>query len=186
MDNQKTTQKTKISDLISSSLESIRELVDTNTIVGDPISASAGTTIIPISKVSVGYAGGGNDYAGKNSAAVGKNNFGGGGGTGVSVTPVGFLVVRADGSVELLNINNPTGGDIGSSLESIVDKAPDIISKIKNMLAERKKKKEETKAAEEAEKAEAEKSEGEKAEGENGEADAAQESENTASEEQTE
>lgn len=68
---------------------------------------SAGTTIIPISKVSVGFAGGGNDYAGKNSAAVGKNNFGGGGGTGVSVSPVGFLIVSADGKVELLNINNP-------------------------------------------------------------------------------
>lgn len=154
MDHQKTAQKTKISDLISSSLESIRDLVDTNTIVGDPIQGSAGTTIIPISKVSVGFAGGGNDYAGKNSASVGKNNFGGGGGTGVSVTPVGFLVVRADGSVELLNINNPTGQDVGTSIESIVEKAPDIIAKIKAMLAERKKKKEEEKAAEEAAKAE--------------------------------
>ena len=85
---------------------------------------------------------------------MGKNNFGGGGGTGVSVTPVGFLVVRADGSVELLNINNPTGQDVGTSIESIVEKAPDIIAKIKAMLAERKKKKEEEKAAEEAAKAE--------------------------------
>lgn len=161
MDHQKTAQKTKISDLISSSLESIRDLVDTNTIVGDPIQGNAGTTIIPISKVSVGFAGGGNDYAGKNSAAVGKNNFGGGGGTGVSVTPVGFLVVRADGSVELLNINNPTGADVGTSLESIVEKAPDIIAKIKAMFAERKKKKEEEKAAEEAAKAENEKKEDE-------------------------
>ena len=67
MDNQKNTQKNRISELIESSLDSIRELVDANTIIGEAIMTSAGTTIIPISKVSVGFAGGGNDYAGKNS-----------------------------------------------------------------------------------------------------------------------
>ena len=144
MDNQKNTQKNRISELFESSLDGIRELVDANTIIGTPIQTEAGTTIIPISKVSVGFAGGGNDYAGKNSAAVGKNNFGGGGGTGVSVVPVGFLVVSADGSVELLNINNPANtADIGASIENIVDKAPDIIAKIKAMFASKKKKKEE-------------------------------------------
>lgn len=142
MDNQKNAQKNKISELIESSLDSIRELVDANTIIGEPILTAVGTTIIPISKVSVGFAGGGNDYAGKNSAAVGKNNFGGGGGTGVSVTPVGFLIVSADGGVELLNINHPTGAsDLGASIESVVDKAPDIIAKIKALFSSKKKKK---------------------------------------------
>ena len=143
MDNQKNTQKNKISELIESSLDSIRELVDANTIIGEAIMTSAGTTIIPISKVSVGFAGGGNDYAGKNSAAVGKNNFGGGGGTGVSVSPVGFLVVSADGKVELLSVHNPTNvSDLGASIENIVDRAPDIISKIKAAFGSKKKKKE--------------------------------------------
>lgn len=151
MDNQKNAQKNKISELIESSLDSIRELVDANTIIGEPIVTGSGTTIIPVSKVSVGFAGGGNDYAGKNSVAAGKNNFGGGGGTGVSVTPVGFLVVGADGGVELLNMKNPTGtSDLGASIENIVDKAPDIIAKIKAMFDNRKKKKEEKKAEEEA------------------------------------
>lgn len=151
MDNQKNAQKNKISELIESSLDSIRELVDANTIIGEPIVTAVGTTIIPVSKVSVGFAGGGNDYAGKNSAAVGKNNFGGGGGTGVSVTPVGFLVVSADGHVELLNMKNPTGSsDLGASIENIVDKAPDIIAKIKGMFENKKKKKEEKKAEEAA------------------------------------
>ena len=145
MDNQKNTQKNRISELIESLLDSIRELVDANTIIGEAIMTSAGTTIIPISKVSVGFAGGGNDYAGKNSAAVGKNNFGGGGGTGVSVSPVGFLIVSADGKVELLSIHNPTNtSDLGASIENIVDKAPDIISKIKAAFGSKKKKKEET------------------------------------------
>lgn len=155
MDNQKNTQKNKISELIESSLDGIREIVDANTIIGTPIQTEAGTTIIPISKVSVGFAGGGNDYAGKNSAAVGKNNFGGGGGTGVSVVPVGFLIVSADGSVELLNINNPANAaDIGASIENIVDKAPDIIAKIKAMFASKKNKKEEQAAEESAEETE--------------------------------
>ena len=149
--NKKNAQKNKISELIESSLDSIRELVDANTIIGEPIVTGSGTTIIPVSKVSVGFAGGGNDYAGKNSVAAGKNNFGGGGGTGVSVTPVGFLVVGADGGVELLNMKNPTGtSDLGASIENIVDKAPDIIAKIKAMFDNRKKKKEEKKAEEEA------------------------------------
>lgn len=140
MDNLKNAQKNKISELIESSLDGIRELVDANTIIGTPLAAAGGTTIIPISKVSVGFAGGGNDYAGKNSAAVGKNNFGGGGGTGVSVVPVGFIVVYADGKVELLNINNPTNAsDIGASIENIVDRAPDILAKIKAVFAKKKK-----------------------------------------------
>ena len=76
---------------------------------------------------------------------MGKNNFGGGGGTGVSVSPVGFLIVSADGKVELLSIHNPTNtSDLGASIENIVDKAPDIISKIKAAFGSKKKKKEET------------------------------------------
>ena len=142
MDNQKNTQKNRISELIESSLGSIRELVDANTIIGTPLQASAGTTIIPISKVSLGFAGGGNDYAGKHSMSVGKNNFGGGGGTGVSVTPVGFLIIDADGQVEMLNISNPTGAsELGNSIENIVEKAPDIIAKIKAIFSSKKKKK---------------------------------------------
>lgn len=74
---------------------------------------------------------------------MGKNNFGGGGGTGVSVSPVGFLIVSADGKVELLSIHNPTNtSDLGASIENIVDKAPDIISKIKAAFGSKKKKKE--------------------------------------------
>lgn len=128
------TEENKISSLITSSLEGIRDLVDANTIIGRPIEAGNGTVIIPVSKVSVGYAGGGTDFAGKHTQPNGKNNFGGGGGTGVSVTPVGFLVVSENGRVEMININNPTGAnDIGSSIENIVDKAPEIVEKIKGL-----------------------------------------------------
>jgi sporulation protein YtfJ len=95
----------KLQDMIQTSMESLRSLVDSNTIIGDPINTAAGTTIIPISKISVGYVSGGLDYNGKAPAA--KQNFGGGGGTGLSITPVGFLTVLADGRVEMVNINAP-------------------------------------------------------------------------------
>ncbi len=139
-------EENRISSLISSSLEGIRDLVDANTIIGTPIEAGS-TVIIPVSKISVGFAGGGNDYAGKH-CRDGQNNFGGGGGTGVTVTPVGFLVVNESGRVEMVNVNNPTGGnDIGSSIENIINKTPELIEKIKGIF-KKKERKEEEKAAE--------------------------------------
>ncbi|MGN1094985.1 MAG: spore germination protein GerW family protein [Eubacteriales bacterium] len=136
------TEQNRISELIKESLESVRGLVDANTIIGNPINTPQGTVIIPISKISVGFAGGGNDYAGKNSPQ-GRNNFGGGGGTGVSVTPVGFLVINESGKAEMLTMNNPTGNDVGASVESIVNKLPSIVEKLKAALGKKKKDKEE-------------------------------------------
>lgn len=137
-------EKNKISELIKEALGSVREFLDANTVTGTPIETASGTVIIPISKISMGFAGGGNDYASKNATPLHKNNFGGGGGTGVSVAPIGFLVVDSEGKVEMININNP-GNDVGSSIESIVEKLPSIIGKLKTTLD---KKKEEKKKAE--------------------------------------
>ncbi|MGM9624412.1 MAG: spore germination protein GerW family protein, partial [Eubacteriales bacterium] len=109
------------------------------TIIGKPIETNAGTPIIPVSKVSVGIASGGVDYESKKTA--GNNNFGGGGGTGMQVTPVAFLVVHADGSVEMMNVSNPVSkpADIGYNISSIVDRAPEIIEKIKAIFSKKKK-----------------------------------------------
>lgn len=133
--------ETKISDIIANSLESVRSIVDANTIIGAPIETKAGTTIIPVSKVSVGLASGGVDYASKTERADKDSNFGGGGGTGLSVTPVAFIVVHADGNVEMLNVANPTSrpADLGYNVSSLVDRAPEIISKIKAMIPKKKK-----------------------------------------------
>ncbi|MBE6654056.1 MAG: sporulation protein YtfJ [Ruminococcaceae bacterium] len=146
-------EKNKISELIKESLGSVREFLDANTVTGTPIETASGTVIIPISKISMGFAGGGNDYAGKNASAKQKNNFGGGGGTGVSVVPIGFLVVDSEGKVEMININNP-GNDIGSSIESIVEKLPAIMDKLKETFEKKKAEKEEKKAEEATENAE--------------------------------
>ena len=134
--------ETKISDIIKAALGNIRETADANTIIGDPITTANGTTILPVSKVTVGVATGGLDYVPKKEADSKNANFGGGGGTGLSVTPVAFLVVKADGEIELLNVNNPTDGsnDPVGALMGVIGKAPDLFTKIKNSFGKKKKK----------------------------------------------
>ena len=105
-------EQNKLQDMIRISLENIRAMVDANTVVGTPINTPSGTTIIPISKVSVGYASGGVDWAAKTGSS---QNFGGGGGTGLSVQPVCFLAVSASGRVELF----PVEGGKTSTLDRI-------------------------------------------------------------------
>ncbi len=125
----------KISDIVRASLESAKNIVDGNTVIGEAIPTAAGTVIIPVSKVSVGIASGGVDYKSKLAKDVSRpENFGGGGGTGISVTPVAFLVVKADGTVELLNVDFPTETATGDTLDTIVSfirKSPELINKIK-------------------------------------------------------
>ena len=132
--------ESKLNDIIQTSLASIKEVVDANTIIGQPIEAAngSGTVIIPVSRVSMGYASGGVDYFGKKSDASTPDsmNFGGGGGTGVSVHPVGFLIIKADGSVEMLNVNNSS--DAGDAIASIIEKSPELIGKIKSFFSRKK------------------------------------------------
>ena len=130
----------KISDIIRASLENAKDMVGANTVIGEAIPAGNGTVIIPVSKVTVGIASGGLDYKGKNGKETDKeNNFGGGGGTGLSVAPVGFLVVRADGSVDLLNVDNPTTGGEGGgdAIASFIRRSPEIISRIKDIFTKK-------------------------------------------------
>ena len=132
--------ETKISDIIKAALGNIRETADANTIIGDPITTANGTTILPVSKVTVGVATGGLDYNSKNDAANKNANFGGGGGTGLSVTPVAFLVVKPEGDIELLNVNDPTNsGDSISALVGLIGKAPNLLSKVKSAFSKKKK-----------------------------------------------
>lgn len=129
----------KLNDIIKTSLENIRSMLDANTIIGDPITTSAGTTLIPISKISVGYVSGGLDYLKKDTPVQnGKpafNNFGGGGGTGITVSPVAFIVINADGKTEILNINAPTApADSISQVIGLIERSPELIDKLKTAL----------------------------------------------------
>ena len=118
-----------VEGLMGVSVEKIRELVDANTVVGTPIQTPSGTTIIPISKVSVGYASGGLDFANKNA----PKNFGGGGGTGLLVQPVCFLAVNAAGEVEVLPIAKDGPADPVERVADLIEKSPDIIGRIKRL-----------------------------------------------------
>ena len=123
----------KIPEIIKSSLENIRSMVDANTIIGDPIQATSGTVIIPVSKVSVGIASGGVDYNSKDGAPNLRQNFGGGGGTGLTVVPMGFLVCNKDGEVDFINANAKFKPDPIDQITDFVEKTPDIIAKLKDI-----------------------------------------------------
>lgn len=138
--------ESKINDIIKVSLEKIRDIVDAQTVIGTPIETVGGTTIIPVSKVTVGFASGGLDYAPTDdssstppkSSLLKNANFSGGGGTGISVAPTGFLVISKDGKVDLLTMDNPTPGDSVDKIVSIVERSPEIISRLKDAFATNK------------------------------------------------
>ena len=124
----------KIPEIIKSSLENIRSMVDANTVVGEPISTEVGTTIIPISKISMGIASGGVDYNDK-AERPRPQNFGGGGGTGLMVSPVGFLIIDKNGDVDFINVGQKGKPDPVDQVADLVERTPDIIAKIKNIFS---------------------------------------------------
>ncbi len=116
-----------IEGIMGVSMEKIRQMVDVNTIVGEPIIAE-GTTIIPVSKVSFGFASGGSDLP-----TQAAEKFAGGAGAGVTVKPVAFIVIKPDGDVKMLEL-----GSKGGAVDSVIDALPGLIDKIKTMVAEKK------------------------------------------------
>ena len=121
----------KLNEIIGTSLENIRSMIDANTVIGDPISTENGVTIVPVSKVTVGYASGGLDYNGKEKPESAPQNFGAGGGTGISISPVGFLIIKKDGSVDMINVGKPYPADPVEQVIEIIERSPDIIGRIK-------------------------------------------------------
>ena len=113
---------TRAKDLISEALGKIHEMADANTVMGDPIKVD-GITIIPVSKVSYGFAGGGSDLPVKSE----KEAFGGGTGGGMTLQPLGFLIV-SNGDVKFIQINLDT-----SKTSAVVNMIPDLIDKIKDI-----------------------------------------------------
>lgn len=135
----------KLQEIIQSSLENIRSMIDANTVIGTPISTPSGTVIIPVSKISMGFASGGMDFNGKNEEAMRARlqNFGGGGGTGLSIAPVGFLVVGADGSVDMINVGMEAQNGAIEQVAGVIERSPEIIAKIKTIFVKDKDKDEE-------------------------------------------
>ena len=122
-------EKHPISELMETTMGKLRDMVDVNTIIGQPINTMDGITLIPISKVSFGFAAGGSDFQNKNGKEGQASPFGGCSGAGVKIEPVSFVVVH-DGNVRVLSAN--TGE--ATSLDKLMDTLPGLIDKIKEYL----------------------------------------------------
>ncbi len=126
-----------IEGLMTTAMNSIQDMIDVNTIIGDPIETSNNTVIIPISKVSFGFAAGGSEFKGETVDEYTKKEkeeqvqyrlpFGGGSGAGVTINPIAFLVIQSN-SVKLMPVNHT------SSIDKLLDYMPDLIEKTNNMM----------------------------------------------------
>ena len=124
-----------VPNMLENTIAKIREMVDVNSVIGNPITTPDGVTIIPVSKVSVGFGGGGSDFVSKNLNNH-ENPFGGGIGAGVKVTPIAFLIVK-EGSVRML----PVAAPASTTADRLVEMVPDTLDKIASFIDSRAEKK---------------------------------------------
>lgn len=114
-----------IEGIMGTTLDKLKEMVDVNTVIGSPINTNQDCTIIPVSRVGFGFGVGGGEYEKEKAKMTEKYPFAGGSGAGVSITPIGFLVVRKDG-ISMLPANSD------SPIDRIVEMLPNIISSVKS------------------------------------------------------
>ena len=119
-----------IQGLMNITMDKVRQMADANTIIGKPIKTDDGTTIIPVSRISLGFGTGGSDFDGKNSAN--KELFGGGSGAGVSIRPVAFLVIK-DGMVRTVQLADPS-----NSIDRALTMLPELVDKLVSLIPDKK------------------------------------------------
>lgn len=118
-------ENSNLGSLMGVTMEKIREMVDVDTVVGTPVTTPDGITIIPVSKVSYAFGGGGSDFPVKE-----KSGFGGGSGAGVRIEPLGFLVVK-DGNVRMINVTPPAA----NTVDRVIEKAPELIEMVEGLIS---------------------------------------------------
>ncbi len=111
-----------LNDVLTTTMEKIKSMLDVNTIIGTPISTPEGITIIPVSKVSFGFASGGSDFGNKPESGV---KFGGGAGAGATISPVAFLVIKGE-DVRVL----PMASAPNTTADRLVEMVPGVVDKI--------------------------------------------------------
>ncbi len=111
-----------IGELMQSTMENVRNILKVDTVVGDPIFTPDGITLVPISRISVGFGGGGVEF---NSRKAGERPYGGGNATGVKIDPIGFLVIK-DGVVRMINVTPPAS----NTVDRIIDLVPQVLDRI--------------------------------------------------------
>ena len=121
-----------IQGLMNVTMDKIRQMADSNTIIGKPIKTDDGTTILPVSRISFGFASAGTDFDGKNAAN--KDLFGGGCGAGVNIQPVAFLVVK-DGCVRTIQL-----ADGSNTIDRALTMLPELVDKVSALLKKEEKK----------------------------------------------
>ncbi len=119
-----------IQNLMAETMEKIKNMVDVNTIIGAPIPTPSGTTIIPVSKVTFGFGAGGTDYQSKHAKDSAPLCFGGGGGAGVTVSPICFLVVDSTGDARILPLN----AQAETTADRLVEMIPGAVSKVSSFM----------------------------------------------------
>lgn len=122
-----------LGNMMDTTMSKIRDMIGANAIIGDPIRTPEGVTILPISKVSFGFAGGGSDFVPKQLPAERENPFGGGSGAGVTITPIAFLILHGE-QVRMMPIATPAA----STADRIVEQLPDLLDKLSDFLEKRK------------------------------------------------
>lgn len=118
-----------IQQLINDAMGKMREIVDSNTVIGTPITTREGTTILPVSKISFGFVSGGTDFANEKQ----KDLFGGAASSGASITPVGFLVIKGD-SVKLIQL-----AENGRAVDRVLNMVPEVLDKVEGFISKEKK-----------------------------------------------
>lgn len=118
-----------LKDVIQSSLENLKQVIDVDNVIGKPIPLEGGGVVIPVSKVALGFTSGGVDFDGKKTQ---NTHFGGGSGAGMTIQPVAFLVIRGD-DVRLVNVNQPMANGIVGTVNELIDRAPAMVEKLKTM-----------------------------------------------------
>ena len=121
-----------VQGLLGVSMDKIKQMVDVNTIIGDPVTTPDGTTIIPVSKVTFGYASGGSEFPSSKT----PDPFGGGAGAGVTIQPIAFLVIKAGGGVQLLQLATSS-----NTADKVVNLVPEVIDKITGIVQKSKEEK---------------------------------------------
>ena len=129
-------EKRPISDLMETTMQKVREMIDANTIVGEPVTTADGATLIPVSKLFFGFAGGGSDSTKKQDL---QNAFGGGIGAGVRVEPVAFIVIKGD-NIKLLHIAPPAE----TTLDRVIETVPEVLDRITDFIDKSKQETQET------------------------------------------
>lgn len=123
--------KNPIGELMQNTMENVKNILKVDTVVGDPIITPDGITLVPISKISVGFGGGGVEFGSKKAGA--ERPYGGGNATGVKIDPIGFLVVK-EGTVRMVNVTPPAS----NTVDRIIDLVPQVMDRVDAFIEKQK------------------------------------------------